>query len=438
MLIMENLIREVKSDVCIVGAGPAGMLLGLLLAKQGLEVIVLEQNVDFHREYRGEITQPRFVQLMKQLNLLDYVESNSHVKIPEVKVFHNNIKIMQLAFNTLIEEESYCARLTQPTLLSALLDKAKQFPNFKLLFNTRVKDLLREGEKVVGVYAQSKPGEQINFTEDYVFEGELNIKSKVTIGVDGRNSTIEKLGNFELDLDYYDNDLLWFSFEKPESWDYNIYHFYFQKNYNYLFLPKLGGYIQCGISLTKGEFQKIKKEGIDSFKEKIIEDMPILRTHFESVTDFKSFVLLLCKMRYIKDWAKDGCLLIGDAAHCVTPWGAVGSTLAMGTAVITADVIYKGFKNDDLSLETLKQVQKRREVEVKMIQNLQLTLEKFLTREPIKKDIAPLMFSIATKMPDVTTLYKELFTRDKPLDIDDAFIFHDEVVKGNNPQHSIV
>ena len=87
---MENVRREVKSDVCIVGAGPAGMLLGLLLAKQGLEVIVLEQNVDFHREYRGEITQPRFVQLMKQLNLLDYVESNSHVKIPEVNVFHNN------------------------------------------------------------------------------------------------------------------------------------------------------------------------------------------------------------------------------------------------------------------------------------------------------------------------------------------------------------
>ncbi|RFU70525.1 hypothetical protein D0469_06215 [Peribacillus saganii] len=435
---MENLINEVKTDVCIVGAGPAGMLLGLLLAKQGLEVTVLEKNIDFHREYRGEITQPRFVQLMKQLNLLDYIESNSHVKIPEVTVFHNNVEIMNLAFNTLIEEESYCARLTQPTLLAALLEKAKQYPNFTLLFNSKVKDLLREGGKVVGVAAQTKPGEQINFSEDGVFEGLLNIQSKVTVGVDGRNSTIEKLGNFELDLDYYDNDLLWFSFEKPESWDYNIYHFYFQKNYNYLFLPKLGGFIQCGISLTKGEFQKIKQAGIESFKEKIIEDMPILRAHFESVTDFKSFVLLLCKMRYIKDWAKDGLLLIGDAAHCVTPWGAVGSTLAMGTAVIAADVIYKGFKKNDLSLDTLKQVQERRKEEVKMIQNLQLTLEKFLTREPIKKDLAPLMFSIATKMPDITTVYKKLFTREKPLDIDEVFIFQDKAVTGNNPEHSVV
>ncbi|WHY77113.1 FAD-dependent monooxygenase [Neobacillus sp. WH10] len=431
---MENEVKEIKSDVCIVGAGPAGMLLGLLLAKQGMEIVVLEQNPDFHREYRGEITQPRFVQLMKQLNLLDYIESHDHVKIPEVTVFHQNKEIMNLKFNTLIDVESYCARLTQPTLLAALLEKAKQYPNFKLLFNTKVKDLLKEGEKVVGVYAQSKLGEQVNFMDDYVFEGDLNIHSRVTIGVDGRNSTIEKLGNFELDLDYYDNDLLWFSFEKPESWDYNIYHFYFQKNYNYLFLPKLGGYIQCGVSLTKGEYQKIKKEGIEVFKEKIVEDMPILADYFKDITDFKAFVLLLCKMRYVREWAKDGLLLIGDAAHCVTPWGAVGSTLAMGTAVIAADVIYKGLKNNCLTLETLKQVQRRRHEEVKLIQNLQLTLEKFLTREPVKKDLAPLMFNIATKMPDITKVYKNLFTREKPLDIDDAFIFQD----GKKPEPSII
>ncbi|MEH7113308.1 FAD-dependent monooxygenase [Neobacillus niacini] len=423
---MVNAVKDIKSDVCIVGAGPAGLLLGLLLAKQGLEITVLEQNPDFHREYRGEITQPRFVQLMKQLNLLDYIESHDHVKIPEVTVFHNSNPIMNLKFDSLIEGESYCARLTQPTLLAGLLHKAKEYPNFKLLFNTKVRNLIKEGDKTGGVYAQAKPGEQINFLKDEVFVGDLNVHARVTVGVDGRNSTIEKLGQFEVDLEYHDNDLLWFSFEKPEHWDYNIYHFYFQKNYNYLFLPKLGGYIQCGISLTKGEYQQIKKEGIESFKAKIIEDNPILKDHFEYVTDFKDFVLLLCKMRYVRDWAKDGLLLIGDAAHCVTPWGAVGSTLAMGTAVITADVLYKGFKNNDLSLQTLKQVQSRRHEEVKLIQNLQTTLEKFLTRQPVKKELAPLMFNIATKMPDIRETYKKLFTREKPLDIDDAFIFESD------------
>lgn len=424
-------MKEIQSDVCIVGAGPAGMLLGLLLAKQGLEITVLEQNPDFHREYRGEITQPRFVQLMKQLNLLDYIESLDHVKIPEVTVFHNHNPIMNLKFNSLIEEESYCARLTQPTLLMALLNKAKQYPNFKLLFNTKVKNLLKEGEKTVGVHAQAKFGEQINFMEDLIFEGELNVHARVTVGVDGRNSTIEKLGHFEVDLEYHDNDLLWFSFEKPKEWDYNIYHFYFQKNFNYLFLPKLGGYIQCGVSLTKGEYQQIKKEGIEPFKAKIIEDMPILKDYFENVIDFKEFVLLLCRMRYVREWAKDGLLLIGDAAHCVTPWGAVGSTLAMGTAVITADVLYKGFKNNDLSLETLKQVQRRRHGEVKLIQNLQTILEKFLTRDPVKKELAPLMFNIARKMPDIKKTYKDLFTRETPLDIDDAFIFENESAEDN-------
>lgn len=423
--LMEKSIRQVQTDVCIVGGGPAGMLLGLLLAKQGINVLVLEKNADFHREYRGEIIQPRFVQLMKQLNLLNFFKSLPHVKIPEVRVFHDHKEIMQLAFNTLTEEESYCARLTQPDLLAALLEKSKRYPNFTLLFNTKVKDLLREGEKIVGVYAQTTQEEE-KVTEDLAYQGELYIKSRLTVAVDGRNSTMEKLAKFELELDYYVNDLLWFSFKKPDSWDYNIYYFYFQKHYNYLFLPKLDGYIQCGISLTRGEFQKIKEEGIDAFKKKIIEDMPILRPYLEPMTDFKSFVLLLCKMRYVKDWAKDGCLLIGDAAHCVTPWGAVGSTLAMGTAVIAADVIYKGFKNNDLSIDTLKQVQKRRQEEVKMIQNLQVILEKFLTREPVKKDLAPLMFSIATKMPDVRNIYKQLFTREKPLEIDESFVFSDE------------
>jgi 2-polyprenyl-6-methoxyphenol hydroxylase-like FAD-dependent oxidoreductase len=422
---MEILRKEIKTDVCIVGAGPAGMLLGLLLAKQGIDVIVLEKNADFHREYRGEITQPRFVQLMKQLNLLDYIETNSHVKINEVIVYHNHMEIMKLAFNSLTEEETYCSRLTQPTFLMALLEKAKQNPNFKLLFDTKVKDLLRDGEKIVGVYAQTAHRGEAAETEDLEHVGELYIKSKLTVGVDGRNSTIEKLANFELDLDYYVNDLLWFSFEKPESWDYNIYHFYFQKHYNYLFLPKLGGLIQCGISLTRGEFQKIKEEGIELFKQKIIEDLPILKPYVEPITDFKAFVLLLCKMRYVKEWAQDGCLLIGDAAHCVTPWGAVGSTMAMGSAIIAADVIYKGFNNNDLSLATLKQVQKRREKEIKMIQNLQITIEKFLTREPIKKDLAPHMFSIVTKMPDIIDTYKQLYTLDKPLDIDSSFVFAD-------------
>lgn len=415
---------ETKTDVCIVGAGPAGMLLGLLLAKQGIDVIVLEKNADFHREYRGEITQPRFVQMMKQLNLLDYIESLDHVKIDEVRVFHNHNEIMQLSFDKLIDEESYCARLTQPTLLLALREKAKQYPNFKLLFNAKVKDLLRDGEKITGVYVQRAAGDSTN-AEHLPAEGDINIHAPVTVAVDGRNSTMEKLARFELDFDYYVNDLLWFSFPKPEEWNYNIYHFHFQKNYNYLFLPKLGGLIQCGISLTRGEFAKIKEEGLEPFKQRIISDMPILRPYVEKIADFKEFVLLLCKMRFMKEWAKDGCLMIGDAAHCVTPWGAVGSTLAMGSAIITADVLYKGFQNNDLSLETLKQVQKRRQGEVRMIQNLQVTLEKFLTREPVKKDLAPHMFSMATKMPDIMTTYKRLFTRETPLDIDDSFVFAD-------------
>ena len=158
--------------------------------------------------------------------------------------------------------------------------------------------------------------------------------------------------------------------------------------------------------------------------------MPILEPYVEPIADFKSFVLLLCKMRYVKEWAKDGCLLIGDAAHCVTPSGVRWKHTAQCVPQSLQQMSFiKDLENDNLSIDTLKQVQKSREQEVKMIQELQVTLEKFLTREAIKKDIAPHLFSMATKLPDIKSFQKKLFISREPLDIDETFIFSNEKVE---------
>lgn len=317
------------TDVCIVGGGPAGMMTGLLLAKQGLDVVVLERNPDFHREYRGEIHQPRFVQLMKELNLDEYIMKDVQLTINELKVFHENSEILHVPFDPFLEEDSHIIRLPQPTFLTALLQKASFFPNFKLLFNTAVKDLMFEGEKVIGVIAQSN---------DDMLPSQFKIKAAVTIGADGRNSIVAKKANFKLERDYYMNDLMWLIAEKPKFLGDDLYHFYFQKNFNYLFLSRLDGLIQYGISLERGEFNRIKEQGLDAFKQKILEDMPMLQPALDKVTDFKSFIPLNCKMIYVKEWAKEGCLVIGDAAHCMTPWGGVGTSLALGTAITAADI----------------------------------------------------------------------------------------------------
>jgi 2-polyprenyl-6-methoxyphenol hydroxylase-like FAD-dependent oxidoreductase len=405
-------MQTLKTHVCIVGGGPAGMMMALLLVKQNVDVIVLERNANFDREYRGEVLQPRYVQMLDQLKLRSYIESHPHLKLSHGAIMKDLKQIGEFDFSAIDPKFPYAMWMPQPILLKALYEKCQEYPSFQMLFHTAVQHLLKDGERITGVVAQNDQGE------------EIEIQAKVTVGADGRFSTIRHQAGFELEYDIHHNDLIWFSVPHPKDMD-NTLRFYIAEPI-YLVLPKYPDLMQIGLAFPKEKWKQIRERGIDSFKKTLQDLNPLFHSFAESLIDFKPLTVLNSRVQYVKEWAKDGCLLVGDAAHCASPAGAIGVSLSTATAIVAADVIWKGLQKGDTSKEWLRQVQTIRDSEIRPIHRLQILAEKFSIRNPLmlKKiggKVIPLM--INTRL--ARTFQRKMFLMPKPLPIDPSFTFRD-------------
>jgi 2-polyprenyl-6-methoxyphenol hydroxylase-like FAD-dependent oxidoreductase len=198
----------------------------------------------------------------------------------------------------------------------------------------------------------------------------VQVRASVTVGADGRTSVIRKRAALEYESEEHYFDLIWFTIEKPDGYEALVRAFISEKH-NYLLLPKYPHHIQCGILVKKGEYARYRKEGIASLKKELMEASPILRPFAESLKDFEPFTILAAQANRLKEWAKDGLLMVGDAAHTCSPAGAIGVSVAVGTAIVAADVIGECFKKKDFSKEALSKVQILRQKEVKDIQSIQ-------------------------------------------------------------------
>lgn len=348
-------IHEV--DVVIVGGGPAGMVCGILLAEQGVKTLVLESHANFDREYRGEVLMPRFLQAMKQVKLFDHLMKYPHLKLDGFELFVKNKLAGKVGIPEISKEAPFILWMPQPVMLNAFLDRAKMIPDFDLWFGSPVTELLRENDRVVGVHT-SRQGEAID------------VRAKITIGADGRTSTIRKKGGFEPEYEDHNFDLLWFTIPKPDGWD-NTVRAFISKNHNYLTLPKYPNHIQVGILMKAGEFAEYRKKGIEVLRKEILEAHPILKDFALTLKDFSPFVVLAALVERMREWAKDGVILIGDSAHTCSPAGAIGVSVAVGTSIVAADVIADAIQAKDYSKAQLSRVQKLREAEVKDIQGIQ-------------------------------------------------------------------
>lgn len=391
-------------DVCIVGGGPSGMILGLLLAAKGVSVLVVESHHNFDREYRGEVLQPRFVQMMDQLNLRTYIESFPHLKLDRGELFYHNKAIAAIDFGRLSDVAPYALWMPQPILLQALYEKSLTYPKFNMWFQASLKQLMNEGEQVVGAVVEHN-GERIE------------VQAKVTVGADGRYSTVRRLGNFEFEYEHYENDVVWFTTQKPNDWD-NTFRLLISKRHLYLLLPKYPDAIQGGITMAKGEWQQVKSAGIGKMQSELRQAGSLFVPFADSLVDFTPFVLLQAKIHYVRNWAKDGCLLVGDAAHCASPVGAVGVSLSVGTAIVAAEVILNGLASGDVSANALRAVQELREVDVRSVHSLQRKAEKImLSNRPMMRALRPHVVSWLAKTPLGRWGPQRFFIMAKPLPI---------------------
>lgn len=380
------------------------MICGLLLARQGIRTLVLESHPDFEREYRGEVLMPRFMQSMKQIGLFDFLLSYPHLKLEGFELYMKNHRLANIRVPEISPEAPFILWMPQTVLLNALHEKAKTYPHFNLFFDARVTNLIYKDNQCLGLQAvrEGKP---------------IEVKAKITVGADGRFSTLRKKGMFEMAFEDHDFDIIWFTIPKPKGYD-NTVRAFFSSRHNYLALPKYPEHVQCGILIETGGYAKYRAAGIEFLREELLSAHPMLHEFAKELKDFSHFSVLAAKADRVKEWARDGLLLIGDAAHTCSPAGAIGVSVAVATAIVAADVITESIKAQDYSKKRLSRVQEAREAEVMEIQKIQNRAALLVSaRGWLAKAVAVMVLILLAKTRVFVKIQRRLMVASRPLPV---------------------
>jgi 2-polyprenyl-6-methoxyphenol hydroxylase-like FAD-dependent oxidoreductase len=407
-------MKRARVDVCIVGGGPGGLMLGLLLAKRGVEVLVLEGHENFDREFRGEVLQPSTSRLLDELGLLDYVKAQPHSLLDSGRVRYDGKPMGEFFFKRISPEYPYAIWMPQPIFLAAMLRKAEPLPAFHCWMGAKVSKLIREDGCVVGVSGVQHGQEP------------FEVRADVVVGADGRYSMIAKLGGFTAAYDHHDFDIIWFTIPQPPGWSSTLY-VSLGTDVRGLMLPKYPHHIQAGIGLPAGEWRKWRSRGIGFVADRVRRFDPIFSTFADGLKDFTPFFPLEGIVRLVDDWARDGLLLIGDAAHTMSPVGAIGVNVAIATALVAAQVIYPRVGRGPIPGNDLREVQRLREADVRTLHRLQLQGQRLLVGEnqgsTTAKWLMPLLLPLLLRSPVMPRIQRRVFFGAPLPPLDPAFSF---------------
>ena len=359
----------IRTSVCVVGAGPAGLLLALLLAKRGADVIVLEGHQTFDREFRGEILQPSAIRLLDRLGLLDNILSKSHTKLTEAVYRINGRHAGSFQWDRIAPEYPYAIWMPQPSLLAILHDTASRFAGFRCWMGARVEELVERDGSVEGVRG----------TRSDV--GAFEVRADVVVGADGRHSIVRRLAGAEADYEHDDFDVVWFLARRPAEW-YDTMYFVLGQEVQGVLLPRQAGEIQAGLLLPKGQWRHWRHQGVGYVADRVRRLDPIFTEFADELRDFGAFFPLSGLLRLVRQWSRDGLLLIGDAAHTMSPTWGVGVNVALVTAAVAAQVIFPRIGRGSIPAGELAQVQRAREGDVRLLHRFQRNVQQALIVQP--------------------------------------------------------
>nr|WP_158812542.1 FAD-dependent oxidoreductase [Methylocapsa sp. S129] len=329
----------VSTRCCIAGGGPAGMMLGFLLARAGVDVVVLEKHADFLRDFRGDTIHPSTLNLMKELGFLDEFLQLPHQKAFELEGWFGDTRAIIADFSRLPAPCNYIALMPQWDFLSFLATKGAAFKTFRLLMRTEAKSLIEEAGKIVGVEARGP-------------DGPLAIRADLTVAADGRHSTLRDAAGLKvIDLGA-PMDVLWFRIPREDGDGAEIAG-HFDAGSIFIRINR-GDYWQCGYVIAKGSLEALQARGLDAFKTNVARLMRIPIARLANIASFDDVKLLSVAVDRLEKWRRPGFLAIGDAAHAMSPIGGVGINLAVQDAVaaanqLAAPLLARSVGDDDLA-----------------------------------------------------------------------------------------
>jgi 2-polyprenyl-6-methoxyphenol hydroxylase-like FAD-dependent oxidoreductase len=352
-------------NVCVVGGGPAGMMLGFLLARAGIEVGVLEKHKDFLRDFRGDTVHPSTSELMFELGLLDEFLARPHQVVKQVGGQIGDEEVIMADFTHLPVKCPYIALMPQWDFLNFLAEHAQKFPTFHLHMETEATGLIEEGGLITGVHAKS-------------LQGPVEFRAGLVIGADGRSSVVRERAGFQIMDIGAPMDVLWMRISRRED-DPPDTLGRIKAGY-FMVMINRQEYWQCAFLIPKGTFEAVKRRGLSAFRDDIAVVAPFLRNRLGEIKDWEQVRLLTVKVDRLKTWHRPGLLCIGDSAHAMSPIGGVGINLAIQDAVAAANILAEPLRERTIDSHHLAAVQKRREWPTRMTQGVQVFIQNKVVR----------------------------------------------------------
>ncbi|MBB4359196.1 2-polyprenyl-6-methoxyphenol hydroxylase-like FAD-dependent oxidoreductase [Bradyrhizobium sp. CIR18] len=375
--------RTKKVRCCIVGGGPAGMMLGYLLGRAGIEVAVLEKHADFFRDFRGDTVHPSTLQVMDELGLIDGFLKLPHQRLQKMDGLFGGTPVRIADLSRLHTKYPFIAFMPQWDFLNFLREAGRRFASLEVMMSTEAVDLIRRGETIAGVRAKTP-------------DGIIDIEADLTIACDGRHSTVRERAGLVVEEIGAPMDVLWFRAGRKADETESV--FARVEPGKMMITFDRGDYWQCAYVIAKGQHEAVKARGLQALLDDVVRMAPILRSGIADVKSFDDVKLLTVAINRMARWTRPGLLCIGDAAHAMSPVGGVGVNLAVQDAVATANLLADKMQHGCPSEDELDAVRRRREFPVKMTQRMQVIVQNNIISGALQGSDRPLKVPLIVRL----------------------------------------